>query len=222
MKQCLICNRTYSDDSLRFCLEDGSILSAQYDPEATLVNRQQPVDFIGSHPPIRAVVPLTDEEMTLVQEHLPDREHTDNRFKPSSKIVFHLKCHASQNSDGWFDSPPRYISAPYPYNFMLHEPAICLLIAKMAIWRYSPDKPIRNVVEVCVDSTKVAVVGEDNNMDFLLKSRIGDLEPGRHELTFTAHYETYRGEVHAAPSAFYLAQNYFTLSWIKIIAKRSD
>ena len=34
MKTCPTCKRTY-DDSLRFCLEDGSILSASYDPQAT-------------------------------------------------------------------------------------------------------------------------------------------------------------------------------------------
>jgi tetratricopeptide (TPR) repeat protein len=35
MKHCPTCKRTYADDSLRFCLEDGSILSASGDPQAT-------------------------------------------------------------------------------------------------------------------------------------------------------------------------------------------
>jgi tetratricopeptide (TPR) repeat protein len=35
MKSCPTCKRTYADDSLRFCLEDGSVLSASYDPQAT-------------------------------------------------------------------------------------------------------------------------------------------------------------------------------------------
>ena len=35
MKSCPTCNRTYPDDSLAFCLIDGSVLSAPYDPEAT-------------------------------------------------------------------------------------------------------------------------------------------------------------------------------------------
>jgi tetratricopeptide (TPR) repeat protein len=35
MKSCPTCKRTYADDSLRFCLEDGSILSASFDPQAT-------------------------------------------------------------------------------------------------------------------------------------------------------------------------------------------
>lgn len=37
MKKCSECNRTFSDDSLSFCLIDGSILSAPFDSEPTLV-----------------------------------------------------------------------------------------------------------------------------------------------------------------------------------------
>lgn len=36
MKSCPTCNRTYADDTLTFCLVDGAILSAPYDPQATL------------------------------------------------------------------------------------------------------------------------------------------------------------------------------------------
>jgi hypothetical protein len=36
MKRCSQCGRTYPDDSLAFCLDDGSLLSAPYDPNATL------------------------------------------------------------------------------------------------------------------------------------------------------------------------------------------
>jgi hypothetical protein len=35
MKSCPTCNRTYPDDTLAFCLMDGSVLSAPYDPSAT-------------------------------------------------------------------------------------------------------------------------------------------------------------------------------------------
>lgn len=34
MKSCPTCNRTYPDDTLAFCLMDGSVLSAPFDPEA--------------------------------------------------------------------------------------------------------------------------------------------------------------------------------------------
>jgi hypothetical protein len=36
VKSCPTCNRTYPDDTLAFCLVDGSILSAPYDPQATI------------------------------------------------------------------------------------------------------------------------------------------------------------------------------------------
>jgi uncharacterized protein with LGFP repeats len=35
MKSCPSCNRTYSDDTITFCLVDGSVLSAPYDPDQT-------------------------------------------------------------------------------------------------------------------------------------------------------------------------------------------
>jgi hypothetical protein len=35
MKRCPTCNRTYADETLSYCLDDGSVLSAPYDPEAT-------------------------------------------------------------------------------------------------------------------------------------------------------------------------------------------
>jgi hypothetical protein len=33
MKKCPQCNRTYADDTLSFCLEDGALLSASYNPQ---------------------------------------------------------------------------------------------------------------------------------------------------------------------------------------------
>jgi hypothetical protein len=35
MKSCPTCNRTYTDESLSYCLDDGSFLTAPYEPEAT-------------------------------------------------------------------------------------------------------------------------------------------------------------------------------------------
>jgi len=37
MKRCQTCNRTYTDDSLKYCLGDGSLLLDGPDPDATLV-----------------------------------------------------------------------------------------------------------------------------------------------------------------------------------------
>ena len=37
MKQCPACNRTYSDNTIKFCLDDGSVLSSIDDTDATLI-----------------------------------------------------------------------------------------------------------------------------------------------------------------------------------------
>jgi YARHG domain len=37
MKQCPTCHRTYTDDTLVYCLDDGSVLAAVYDPQATQI-----------------------------------------------------------------------------------------------------------------------------------------------------------------------------------------
>ena len=37
MKRCPTCNRSYADNTLSFCLQDGTRLEPDYDPEATLV-----------------------------------------------------------------------------------------------------------------------------------------------------------------------------------------
>lgn len=44
MKHCLICGHTYADESLRYCLADGSPLSPGADPEATLIRAELPAE----------------------------------------------------------------------------------------------------------------------------------------------------------------------------------
>ena len=52
MKACPTCQRTYSDEALTFCLVDGSILSAPYDPHETLhLPAPRVTDPIHAQPP---------------------------------------------------------------------------------------------------------------------------------------------------------------------------
>ena len=51
MKRCSSCNRTYSDDTLTFCLADGTLLSAPYDSQATEILPTIP-KTIPSPPPV--------------------------------------------------------------------------------------------------------------------------------------------------------------------------
>jgi hypothetical protein len=59
MKTCPECNRTYPDDTLAFCLVDGAILSAPFDPEAThriptpRSTNPQATEFLPSSPSIQ-------------------------------------------------------------------------------------------------------------------------------------------------------------------------
>lgn len=63
MKKCPACNRTYADETLSFCLEDGSLLSASYDlrqEQETIVsnNKAQP-------PPTEFFRPVPEEIPTI-------------------------------------------------------------------------------------------------------------------------------------------------------------
>lgn len=60
MKRCLVCNRTYADETLTFCLADGSLLSAPYDSNATL---HQPIPQSTHSMPTEVLPPamLTSE-----------------------------------------------------------------------------------------------------------------------------------------------------------------
>lgn len=60
MKKCPQCNRTYADEGFTFCLEDGALLSAPYNP-----NKEEPLSTIqSSGPPPTLVLPPPDEEET--------------------------------------------------------------------------------------------------------------------------------------------------------------
>ena len=48
MKTCPRCNRNYADESLNFCLDDGSVLTSPYDPEATIVSSKRTVIPTGT------------------------------------------------------------------------------------------------------------------------------------------------------------------------------
>jgi hypothetical protein len=62
MKQCPTCNRTYADDSITFCLADGALLSASYDPVATQriparLTNPPPTEVLTAQPAPTEVLP---------------------------------------------------------------------------------------------------------------------------------------------------------------------
>ena len=68
MKSCPTCNRTF-EDTLTFCLVDGSILSAPFDPQATLV---LPEKHIGL-PPTEAA-PVQAPSRNKLQTTMPSSQ----------------------------------------------------------------------------------------------------------------------------------------------------
>src|SRR5205085_2298204 len=67
MKQCPACHRTYSDDSITFCLADGSLLSAPYGADAT----QRIPARITSPPPTEVLTNDAPPTLVLPQHMSP-------------------------------------------------------------------------------------------------------------------------------------------------------
>ena len=71
MKRCPTCNRTYSDETLSFCLADGALLSASEDPQATLVltdspDVQETLRLPASQAP-QATQPASTSQVTAIE-----------------------------------------------------------------------------------------------------------------------------------------------------------
>lgn len=58
MKRCPTCNRSYSDDTLSFCLQDGAHLEPDYDPEATVVSQPPPLREKSNHSGYQVIIVL--------------------------------------------------------------------------------------------------------------------------------------------------------------------
>lgn len=71
MKICPICNQTYSDDNLNFCLNDGGILSSQQDnaPPTVRINqtKQTNPNWTGYQPPTYENQQITQNQTWGIQ-----------------------------------------------------------------------------------------------------------------------------------------------------------
>ena len=80
MKRCPTCDRTYADDSTTFCLADGSLLSAPYDPEATQriparLTNPAPTEVLTNSTPPPQVLPYYS-----AQPYPPPRKSSAARY----------------------------------------------------------------------------------------------------------------------------------------------
>ena len=80
MKQCPTCNRTYADDSITFCLADGALLSASYDPGAT-----QRIPARLTNPPPTEVFTAQPPPTEMLPQYLPQAQRA--RASNSSKYL---------------------------------------------------------------------------------------------------------------------------------------
>src|SRR2546426_2548765 len=68
MKRCPTCNRTYSDDTLSFCLMDGAILSAPHIPQET---QRLPAPHGSNAQSAPALNPARQEAVTMPSPRYP-------------------------------------------------------------------------------------------------------------------------------------------------------
>jgi len=75
MKKCPRCNRTYHDETFSFCLEDGAVLSAPFDPDATLVMKTDLPDLDNKLRIDEAAIAITINQQ---YDHIRDAEELYN------------------------------------------------------------------------------------------------------------------------------------------------
>jgi hypothetical protein len=87
MKICPTCNRTYTDETLIFCLDDGSTLSASYDPHVTQripaprSTDQAPTEVLyhTSKPSLQPTIPSPQPPLFSEKQSLQSKEKRSNR-----------------------------------------------------------------------------------------------------------------------------------------------
>ncbi|HEY0320689.1 MAG TPA: hypothetical protein VGC66_07050 [Pyrinomonadaceae bacterium] len=73
MKRCPTCNRTF-EDTFTFCLIDGSILSAPFDPDAS---KHQPASRSDNAPPTEVLPPVSPSSPVSFARTIVSPEKTD-------------------------------------------------------------------------------------------------------------------------------------------------
>lgn len=81
MKICPTCKKTYTDETLNFCLEDGSVLN-QYSED----DNSQPTVFMGQPPPTN---PISMVNPTVANPVLPNQSGSNQSFPPPNRGLSH-------------------------------------------------------------------------------------------------------------------------------------
>jgi hypothetical protein len=121
MKKCPNCSRTYSDHTFSFCLDDGALLSASFDPDATLVlpttktvpasvrndyrRETLPIFLVPSDPDRFKQELLRTRIAEIVTSYLDGRVETKIwkavNFRPSSNVMGNLRSRPEFRTGKW-------------------------------------------------------------------------------------------------------------------------
>ena len=71
MKRCPTCNRSFADDTLTFCLDDGARLELEHDPEATVIAQPRKTNSHRVYQVIIALLLLVGLAVVLRISKLP-------------------------------------------------------------------------------------------------------------------------------------------------------
>lgn len=103
MKRCPTCNRSYADDTLAFCLQDGAPLRVDYDPEATVIAAPRKKDSIRVYQVIIALMVLAGAGIglysALTRHNTPNETATVTQPSPEVHIYDPLALLANQNAN---------------------------------------------------------------------------------------------------------------------------
>ncbi|MGC2235608.1 MAG: hypothetical protein WA584_05580 [Pyrinomonadaceae bacterium] len=97
MKKCPVCNRTYADETLSFCLEDGSLLSASfnlYEEQKTVVGPNSmelpPTQFYSPPKAEHIEIPtiVSSKNVNPVYQRPPEMQNIQNPNSPAKSLGF--------------------------------------------------------------------------------------------------------------------------------------
>ena len=88
MKQCPKCRTNYADDTLRFCLEDGTPLVASVEQETVIrpgeresyVTEQLPSNITQGNDPMRVNIPQSDRSTRPINVHKVESDFPWTKF----------------------------------------------------------------------------------------------------------------------------------------------
>ncbi len=161
------------------------------------------MDSRPSWPPPMVVKPGHRQGDRPKTVELPNRKRRDRRMSNNEQVLMRFPT-----EDG------SVVSGPYPYRFVLKAPYRCALLVDAQIW--SAQSAYENVIQVMVDGIQIAEIREGYERFQSARIELGNIDGGRHLISFDAHYEGLDGEVINARSP---ASQYWILRRLTVVGE---